>query len=152
MIEASGTLCSPSTYNGLTLFFSKWWSKKSAFYLDKIADSNSLIEVFSTINGRNEGSGRKLLHSMHMISTIFGEMTIYEVLRSSRVDGFWALGRQSTAILLNMYSNLLAYAFTLVHVLFKFRNALVNKEAAFCIARDFKTMNSALAVEYPSAV
>jgi hypothetical protein len=86
----------------------------------------------------------------HMISTTFGDMTMYQALRSNRTYGFGALARQSATSLLNAYYCHGKYAFTPIQVRFKFRSVVLNEEAAFSVAREFEVANCTLGVEHPS--
>jgi hypothetical protein len=111
----------------------------------------ALVEVFCSVGGGSRAHGSQFLHSTHLISVVFGEMTMYEALRSTRPDGFGALGRQSAAAILNAYCRPIQYAFTPIQVRSKFHNALCNEEVAFLTAREFELANNALGVQYSRA-
>jgi hypothetical protein len=123
---------------------SRWWSQNSVLYPDGIKDSSSLVEVFCSVNGGNQCNGSKLLHNKHIISSIFGDMTIYAGLRSSRADGFGALARQGVTAILNTYTRPVKYAYTPIQVHLRFHNALVNEQTA----TEFEATNIALTVEH----
>jgi hypothetical protein len=110
-------------------------------------NSSPLVEVISTLRGGQQGSGRKLMHSTQLIAGVYGDTSMYNTLRSSRADGFGALGRQSAAALLNAYSRPVKYAFTPIQVRSKFRNGVVSEDATFKTASEFEAANNALAEE-----
>jgi hypothetical protein len=122
------------------------------FYPDKIIEFTPLADVFCTVGGGNSSTGSKLLHSTHVIFTIYGDMTMYQALSNSRSDGFGALARQSGAAILNSYCRPVQYNFTPIQVRLNFRKALVDEHSAFQMAREFEAANTALSAEHSNVV
>jgi hypothetical protein len=113
------------------------------FYHDKITKSTSLVDVFYSIIRGNCANGRNLAHTTHMISSIFGNMTMYQGLRNTRIDGFRALARQSKSAILNAFCRPLNYAFIPIKLCIMFQNSLVNKQSTFWMAREFEFADTA---------
>jgi hypothetical protein len=134
-------------WNELRLSLCRWWSANNAAYRDGIIDYTPLVEVFCIVGGRSRGSGSNLLHSSHVICKIFGNMTMHEALSTSRANGFGALARESATVILNAYSRPITYAFTIMQVRMKFRNALMNKDSAFKLATKFEAASNDMGSE-----
>ena len=91
---------------------------------------------------------QEVLTQTHMISSIYGDMTMYQGLSNSRTDGYGALAQRSAVAILNAYSHPVKYTFIPIQVRLKFRNALVTEQSVFHTAREFETANTALSQEY----
>jgi hypothetical protein len=74
-------------------------------------------------------------------------MTMHEALSTSRANGFGALARESATVILNAYSRPITYAFTIMQVRMKFRNALMNKDSAFKLATKFEAASNDMGSE-----
>jgi hypothetical protein len=101
------------------------------------------VDVFYSVARRNQANRSKLLHSIHVIPSIFGEMIMYQGLSNTRTDGFGASACQSSATILNAYCRPLQYPFIPIQLRIIFWNAPVNVQSTFEMATEFETADNA---------